>query len=815
MADEKHELEKVLHATPIDIIARDTAGIRSHYPSSYGYGDGYGSGEQKIHLRELWRTVRKRKWLIVTLIFVITTLVTIEMYRTKDVFQASTMIEIGKDSSRIGSPGGNIYGDDYDPFYMVNMKTKMLMVKSHALLESVVLENRLDQNPRFLGAGGKKSVWEALKLMGAKVGITDRPIAEEPAINDAAAVITSNESGNLKTPEEKEKIERCIGMLSGGLGVEPVKETRALRIYFSHADREIAADVTNAVASKFLTQNFENKTQKFTEAARWLSETANQLKAKMRESEEKLEAYTREHGIIFVDKDGTLTSTKLQRLHEQAMKAEYERVLKESLYQEVKEGRVKENAEAYADLLYKSSPKMVDLQKQLGDLETQKAELSDKYGEENPKLREVNLKIVAIQTQIKESQGGLEQKLKTEYERAVRDERELQKLLAQAKGEAITQNQAGIQYNMLKQEVEMSKQIYQDYLNKTNQAEAQKVEQQNNLRIIEAAEVPGSPVSPRRMFTIMVAFMLSTGVGFGLAFFLEYLDNTIKTVEDVSRYAQLPALSVIPATAGSAARRLGAKGKRALGATAGGTNQEIMNSQLVSLDTRSSAAEAYRVLRTSVLLSAAGQPPKTILVTSGQPGEGKTTTAINTAISLSQLGASVLIIDCDLRRPTTHKVLGVDHIQGLSTYLSRSDVTLDEVIQKLPIENLSLLPCGPIPPNPAELIISDRMKEMLKELTDRYDHIIIDSPPLINVTDPVILSTMVDGVILVVHGGKSTRDIVRRARQELSTVGAKIFGVVLNNVDLRREGYDSYYYYRYYSGYGQDGVQDNAEAKSQ
>ncbi|HST21571.1 MAG TPA: Wzz/FepE/Etk N-terminal domain-containing protein, partial [Blastocatellia bacterium] len=153
MADEKHDLEKVLHATPIDIIARETAGIRSHYPSSYGYGDGYGSGEQKIHLRELWRTVRKRKWLIVTIVFVITTLVTIEMYRTKDIFQASTMIEVGKDTSRLGSPGGNIFGDDYDPFYMVNMKTKMLMVKSHALLESVVVDNRLDQNPRFLGAG--------------------------------------------------------------------------------------------------------------------------------------------------------------------------------------------------------------------------------------------------------------------------------------------------------------------------------------------------------------------------------------------------------------------------------------------------------------------------------------------------------------------------------------------------------------------------------------------------------------------------------------------------------------------------------------
>ena len=211
-----------------------------------------------------------------------------------------------------------------------------------------------------------------------------------------------------------------------------------------------------------------------------------------------------------------------------------------------------------------------------------------------------------------------------------------------------------------------------------------------------------------------------------------------------------------------------------------------------------------------MLLSAAGNPPKTILVTSGQPGEGKTTTAVNTAISLAQLGASVLIIDCDLRKPSAHKAFGVELSRGISTYLSRN-IEIDDLIQKLPIPNLSLLPCGPIPPNPAELISSARMKEMLSMLAERYDHIMIDSPPLMNVTDPVILSTMVDGVILVVHGGKSTRDIVRRTRQELTSVGAKIFGVVLNNVDLKHDGYNDDYYDRYYSDYAQEGSEANGD----
>ena len=210
-----------------------------------------------------------------------------------------------------------------------------------------------------------------------------------------------------------------------------------------------------------------------------------------------------------------------------------------------------------------------------------------------------------------------------------------------------------------------------------------------------------------------------------------------------------------------------------------------------------------------MLLSTAGNPPKTVLVTSGQPGEGKTTTVVNTAISLAQLGASVLIIDCDLRKPSAHKIFAVDSAKGLSTYLSR-DIDIEGMIHKLQIANLSLLPCGPIPPNPAELISSERMKDLLKMLSERYDHILIDSPPLIHVTDPVILSSLVDGVILVVHGGKSSRAVAQRARQELASVGAKVFGVVLNNVDMRREGYDEYYYQRYYTNYGQEGADVNA-----
>lgn len=797
MADERFELEKppILDITAKEIIAKETSGLRPRYPGSYGYGDGYGKEEGKIHVRELWHTVRKRKWLIVTIVFVITTLVTIEMYRTKNTYQATTMIEIAKDSSSVARTGGLVL-DDYDPFYMVNIKTKILMIQSRSLLEGVVAEKRLDRNPKFLQVGEKRSIWDALKSIGAKFGAS---AAQANETGDDMATVELN----LDPDAEKEVREACIRMLQANMSVEPIRETKALRVSYSHTDSKLASEVCNAIADAFLERNFEDKTGRYKKSKEFLEESKAKMKARLEQAEKELADYTREHGFFSTDgKETTLTTVQLGDLHNQLLRVEADRRAKQNLYEEVKKGNVRDLPVEFADLVYKTAPKIGQLQRELEALETDYAGLSDKYGPDHPKVTENRQKAKKVNDQLAAATRALEAKIRTDYERVAREEEMIKARLGQARGEAVRQNQDSIQLNIKKQEVETAKALYNDFLEKANQADVQVAEQSNNVRVIEPAPEKAPMVGPRRMFTILAAFMLSLVAGVGLAFFLDYLDNTIKTVEDVSRYAQLPALSVIPAGAMGMPRRLSGKGKKAI---AGRAKEPAVSqtTQLAALDTRSSAAEAYRVLRTSVLLSAAGQPPKRILITSGQPGEGKTTTVINTAISLAQLGSSVLVIDCDLRRPTTHKVLGVDHMQGLSTYLSR-DIDIDEVIQKLQIANLSLLPCGPIPPNPAELIASDRMKALLDLLSVRYDHILIDSPPLINVTDPVILSTMVDGVILVVHGGKSTRDVVRRARQELSSVGAKIFGVVLNNVDLKREGYDNYYYYRYYSGYGQE-----------
>ena len=296
--------------------------------------------------------------------------------------------------------------------------------------------------------------------------------------------------------------------------------------------------------------------------------------------------------------------------------------------------------------------------------------------------------------------------------------------------------------------------------------------------------------------TVMAALFLSTLFGMGLALFLEYLDDTIRSTEEIETYLQLPALAAIPTIDSMPKRKL---------LLVGATNEDSddpanpANSELlIYADSRSALAEAYRQLRTSILLSTAGHAPKSLLITSSLPSEGKTTTATNTAISLAQTGAKVLIIDADMRRPRLHSVFNIENGDGLSTILS-AELTEKEILNVIKQDEktkLYMLTSGPIPPNPAELIGSEQMANLLKTLSANFTHVVVDSPPITSFTDGVLIASMVDGVILVVHAGKSSRQVVRRARQLLQDVGAKIFGVVLNNVNLRSQ--DNYYYYQSY-----------------
>ncbi|MBP6820988.1 MAG: polysaccharide biosynthesis tyrosine autokinase [Acidobacteria bacterium] len=788
MADERTGLEKPL--TPEETaIMRPFATPR--LGGSYGYGYGYGNeAASGLHLREVMRIIRKRKWLVAVIVAIATILITVEVFRTPSIYRAMSKMEVLRDSPMIVKAKDQVVQfEDTD-----SLNTKKIIFTSRPLLEDVVILLQLDQNPKFIESMKKKSVTDAVReitsRVSGQVSLDDKRQQDDTMIAGQSIVLQD------RTPEESQHLSPYVNVLKSKLKVESLPESNILEISFEHTDKELAAAIVNTAVDNFIKRSWNSRTEKFTGTSDWLERSTRELKAKVSQAEAALGEYTTRNGIDTPDGKQTLTAEKLSAMHVQVMKASTERMLNESLYDEVKRGRVNQVPEAFSD------SKTAALKQKLGELQVEQSQLNVTYGPENPKVAEVEQKIKVLQKQIADNQRLMEEKLKSDYDRSVRNEAELKRALETTKAETVQQNQAGIRFATLQAELDTARNLYTEFLNKTKQADLQLVEQHRNLKVVETAELPGAPIGPQRFRTILIGLFVSLIAGIGLAFFLEYLDNTVKSVEDIERIAQLPTLAVIPSIATITAKAMSGQKKRedssqGLSVRANPDSAMAVSpgngklTKLVTLDQLSSVVEAYRMLRTSVLLSAAGNPPKTILFTSGQPGEGKTTTAINTAISLSQLGASVLLIDADLRRPTVHRVFKMGQSQGLSTFLSRQ-VEIDPLINKLWVPNLSVLPCGPIPPNPAELISSERMRLLLKELGEKYDHILIDSPPLINVTDPVILSTMVDGVILVVQAGRSTRDIVRRARQELGSVGAKIFGVVLNNLDIKREGYDSY-----------------------
>jgi polysaccharide biosynthesis transport protein len=798
MTDDNNKNSRVVPSEEVTLLRSNTQlapNSFDNYPAGYA---AYNPPAESINLREIWRKIRKHRVLILTVAFIITTLVTIEAFRAKSLYQAAAKIAIGRDASPVVKTGDIVIAtDDAD-----EIKTEMLLIRTYPLLEDVVIRLQLSQNPKFLDVSEKKTVWESLKTILSKFAFGNKP---EPLPTPVDVTPELIESDGVQSYEESQRLAPYVAVLNSGLNIEQIPETRALSISFTHTDPAVAAAVTNGLAESFVERSFKTKTERFRTSHSWLEKSTRELQTRVQQAEQALANYSRQNNIFTTDDKDNLVVDKLATLYGQVLKSETDRVLKQSLYQEVRNGRVAQLPEAFADA------KLIGLQTRLGELRISLAQISARYGPDNPKSIEVQQQIAELENLISSGTVSLEGKLKADYERAVRDEQLLKQSLERAKSEANQQNQAAIQFNILKQNVETAKGLYNDFLQKTSQANVQVAEQHNNLRIIEPARLPGGPIGPKRLRSILIGLFLSLVLGVGLAFGLEYLDNTVKNVEDVTRITQLPTLAVIPAIGGATMRLLNGQKKAAQQTIPADSAQQPKAGSLAprpgypaaGRQALASIVESYRMLRTSVLLSTAGSAPKVILVTSGQPSEGKTTTAVNTAISMAQLGASVLLIDADMRRPAVHKAFKVSQPHGLSTYLSGRG-SLKELIQPLPIKNLSLLPCGPIPPNPAELISSERMKTMILKLTAHYDHVIIDSPPVMNVTDPVILSTMVDGVILVVRAGKSTRDVLRRARQELSSVGAKIFGVVLNNVDFKREGYDDYYYQRYYSSYGQE-----------
>jgi polysaccharide biosynthesis transport protein len=767
-------------------------------------------------LREWKRIIFRHLWLILALIALIVPIAAVQAYRAKPIYQAWTTIEVRPETSSLSKSGEMLVVDSND-----NTKAESFIIRSVPVVKRVVVDLNLDNNPRFMAVNTNRTVFEAIEALRGK-----KPAPEDnnPVAQASPKVTSAAESGQPPADaikpissdhNDRKRLDPFIQTLINNLKVEPMRDTRLIRIAFTHTDPELAAEVANGVAKSFMEQSFESKTARFSSTSNWLDDSTAKLKAQMQQAEQKLATYSRENNIFSLEGKENLTTEKMARLHDQYMRAETDLLLKKSLYEEVKQGRVDQLPESFTDA------KTAEMQKNLNSLALKASELSVKYGARHPMLQEIQQQMSTIKTQIDANRSTLEEKLKADYERALRDDQSLAEALNRAKGEAVQQNQAAIQYSVLQQDLATAKALYTDFLNKTSQAKIQRAEQYNNVRMIEEAEPPTGPIGPKRKQTIVFGLLISIALGIGLAYMLENLNTTVRTLEDIGRTTQLPVLAVIPkltdvlpVTKRNAALGAGSAPAERVDVTLERVPTDVNDGQepvydrsripnppilVNTLRKFSAAAEAYRILRTSLLLSTAEQSPKRILITSGQPGDGKTTTVLNTAIALSQLKAEVIIVDCDMRKPRVHKLAQIPKGEGLSTYLTRGG-ELYKYIHRTPVPHLSILPCGFIPPNPSELISSEKMKDLMRLLARGYDYVILDSPPLVGVTDSMILSTLVDGVIIVARSGMTRSELLQRAIQDLSGVGAKMLGVILNDLNLRHESFDYYdQYARHYS----------------
>ncbi|MCA1567960.1 MAG: polysaccharide biosynthesis tyrosine autokinase [Acidobacteria bacterium] len=770
--------------------------------------------DERAHLVDYWRAVRKHLWLIVGICFLTTTLAGLYLARKPNVYtsRAEVQIDLENNNPALGAAKNSSVIMVNDPAYF---NTQLQILTRPRLLRRVVKGLDLERDPNFARpqAAQTRSVWASLKRIVGLGGARSNEVKQGGEEDAVRADLGATAGAPREDLAENKRLAPYVQMIQENLDVDPVKETRLpnretrlIEISYTGTNPQMAAKIVNGVADSFVLQNLERRTETNSNAGDFLQKRTAELQSLIRSGEERLITYAKNNQILTLDANQNTVVERLAGLNRQLLEAENERKLAEATY------RAAQRPGAATALAEEAVKQIADSETDLAKLRQRREQLLAEDTEESPEVKEVDRQIAVIGKHIGDTRNRaattLTTNLDTRYRQTLAREQSLRDAFNRQRGETLTQNEAAVNYRIIQQEIETNKSLLDGLLQRSRENDVVLAGMPNNITVTDYANTPDEPVGPNRLLGISMALILSLALGIGLALLLEYLDNTVRSVEDVERRLHLPALGVIPAV-----KELGRRGL--LGGMRGGALQSIggeANDQpelLINADPRSQLAEAYRHLRTSVLLSTAGRAPKTLLVTSSQPAEGKTTTAINVAVSLAQTGAKVLIIDADMRRPRLHSLFGLNNNLGLSSILATdmSDAEIANVAEWHESSQLHVITSGPIPPNPAELIGSEQMRRLINALSASYTHIVVDSPPIGSVTDGVLIASMVDGVLLVVHGGRSSRDIVRRSRRLLLEVGAKVFGAVLNNVELRPH---DYYYNQYYRE-GYYGVSSDTE----
>lgn len=720
---------------------------------------------QESAIGESIRILLKRKWVIVTTLVAIFSIVAIASLKMTPIYEASGTIEINKPDASLNFQNSATFNlDYYDP---TELETELKILQSDILATQVIRELNLDRRPEIAGQAPPPS---------SSLDLTNDPLTSDPTRASA-----------------------MVGSFRGNLKVALSPNTRIIEVHYRSPDPQMAANIVNTLMQTYVENNFKARFESTMQASDWLSKQLVDLQMKVETSQEKLVKYQKEHEILGTDEKQNIITEKLDEINKDLTTAESDRMQKEALYRLVQSGdpdTVAANATTLQDgpagSSMTASQFLDNLRAREADLKIQIADLNTQFGPAYPKLSQLNNQVKEVDAQIQSETKKIVEKIRGQYVASLQLENMLRDALEKQKQEANKLNESAIEYSLLKRDVDTNRQLYEGLLQKMKEAGVSAGLKSNNFRIVDSARPPLSPIEPNIPRNLMFAVLLGLASGIGLAFLLEGLDNTVRTTEQAQAISGLASMGMIPL--GSKSAREGPNPKRLVIAT----SKEAVE-LVTQVRPQSQMAESYRALRTSLLLSNLGAPPKVIMVTSALPQEGKTTTSINTAVVLAQKGVRVLLIDADLRRPSIHKTLGMGPHSGLSNVLTGSTKLESAITRTAVLPNLFVLAAGTPPPNPAELLASANMRDVLNQLREEYDHIVIDTPPSLSVTDAVVLSPRADAVVLVIRSGQTTKQALRRSRDILTQVNAKVVGVLLNAVDLSSPDY--YYYYEYQGKY--------------
>jgi len=578
--------------------------------------------------------------------------------------------------------------------------------------------------------------------------------------------------------------------LSKMVRVRPIKNSQLVQLSLLHPDSEQAALICNTLAAKYQTQNVNFEAKKFLrdKIAESLEERRQDGETGLMEAENELLDFMKENNIISFEGHQNIIQSRLTALSEALTNANRKRVEAQAAYSKAKDLQYSGKGLQLPEV--NDNSLIMELKEQKIILEKEYAKLSSKYLEKNPKMIKLSKQLELLDNKINEEINNIVGSFRAVYLIAMAKEKKLEGAVDEAKLEAQALNEKAISYGVLRRKVDTESEIYAELIRRVKETNVMKQLNTTNISIRELADVPKSHIKPKRKTNVLLSMILGIFGGVAIAFLLEYMDTRIKNQDDLEKATGLPFLGIIPSFS---------------------ADEPEYNSELFTHDfPKSSITESIRAIRTNITFSAHTSDFSKLLVTSAGPQEGKSTTVINLGIIFAQVGKKVLIIDSDLRRPRIHKAFNVTRGKGLTSFIMEEAAAGDVVIDS-GVPNLSIIPCGPIPPNPSELLGSSRMDEVIAELESMFDIILFDSPPIVAVTDAVVLSKNVDGVVLIVKSGKTTAEMVTKATRQLSDVKSSILGTVLNDFNIKGEGYRYYYYYRYYRR--EDGEQIHSKVK--